>query len=314
MKKIAIVLLFAEFSFVLFAQEQTITDKFPSTRFLDIEYEMLSPTDYSSKIYGEDYEKGRIKNTTRFKLSMNYPIYKIRRLTITPLIRYKFESFEFENIENKSINYPTIHHGERINTHYISTSVNTTYISKLFNKNIVYRLNLSFDASEKGYEHMAATLVGIMILKKDAQTNMSFGLVASFDKASLVPVFPLFSYEYKFTHSQWVFDLFFPKHLYFRRLLFANGRLSLGTFLEEDGFFGHPEYQELDDSYNVVKRELKTGFVYEHYVNRHFVLSFKGGIINTMEWEVAKKNSRKAIIKYSPDMNMYFNIGFSYNL
>jgi len=325
MKQIAVVLFLAVAGFPvsLSAQEQTapikqaertIAEKFPSSRFFDFEYEMLSPFDYTSKIHGENYEEGRIKSTNRYIAAFNYPVTISRRLSITPNVRYKHETLEFENVINHSANFPTLYHDNRLETHYVSTSMKTTYISKLFGKPMVYNFNLMLDASDKGYEHMAANLVGLMVLKRNANTTFTLGLVASFDKTSMIPVFPLVSYEHRFRNSQWSFDMFFPKHIYFRRPMFTNGRLSLGTVLSKDRFFGHPGYSGLEDSYNVVKRKLKTGFVYEQYINKHFILSAKAGIVNTVEWEVAKKTSRKAIIGYFPDMNMYFIIGFSFNL
>ena len=62
--------LFLLFPFGLLAQEvsnvrsevkKIITEKFPSTRFLDFEYEITSAGDYDSKLYNELYEKGEIR-------------------------------------------------------------------------------------------------------------------------------------------------------------------------------------------------------------------------------------------------------------
>lgn len=294
--------------------EKTVTEKFPSTRFLNLEYEMLSPTDYSSKIKDEEYEGGRIKTTHRYIGNINYPINVARRLSITPSVRYEYQSFELENVENNSINYPSLYHSNNIESHFIYAAVKTTYISSLFNKPMVYTFNLTLDASDKGYEHMAANLLGLMVLKKDANTTFTLGLVASFDKTLLIPVFPLISYEHRFRNSQWCFDMFFPKHIHFRRPMFTNGRLSLGTELNKNRFFGHPEITGLEDSYNVVRRELKTGLIYEHYLNKNFIVSLRGGVVNTVDWKISTKTSRKTIINFSPNMNMYFNVGFSYNL
>lgn len=293
---------------------QAAKEKFPSTRFLNFEYELLSPTDYSSKIHGEKYESGRIKNTQRYIGTINLPISITRRFSITPTAQYQYQSFELENVENFSVHYPTLYHNHKVESHYIFAAVNTTYISMLFNKPIVCNFNLMLDASDKGYGHIAANLVGLMVLKKNANTTLTLGVVAAFDKSSDIPVFPLVSFEYKFKNSPWVFDLFFPKQIYFRRPVFANGFLSLGTVLGRNKFFAHPQMQGLDDAYDIVKSEIKTGVVYEHYLNKHFILTIKGGIVNTMKWQARRKNSRKGLIRYSPDMNMYFNVGFSYNL
>lgn len=322
MKKIAVVLLLIGIPLALFAQEQTspikkaertIGEKFSSNRFFTFEYEKFSPTNYDSEIHDEDYERGKIKNLDRFIVSMNYPIYKSRQLAVIPSLRYKYESYQLTDVENNSINYPAIYHGNTLNTHYISASLKTTYVSKLFNKPALYTLNLTFDASEKGYERMAANLVGLIVLKRNAQTNFTIGLVATYDRTSAVPVFPLLSYEYKFKNSL-VFDMFFPKYIYFRKPLFADGRLSLGTVLEKNRFFEHPKQEGLADSYNISRVEIKTGLVYEHYINRHFIFTVRGGMATPLKWNVTKTTSSKTIISYSTKSNMYFNVGFSYNL
>lgn len=322
MKKIAVILFLTGFPLILLAQEksnpikkvkQKIADKFPSNRFFAFEYETFSPVNYTSKMHNEDYEKGRIKNMDRLAVSMNYPIYKSRRLAITPHIQYKYESYRLTDMENNSIHYPALYHGKTLNSHYISASVRTTYMSKLFNKPALYTLSLAGDASDKGYERMTANFVGIIVLKRDAQTNFTVGLATTYDRTSPIPIFPLLSYEYKFKNAS-AFDLFFPKYLYFRKSLFTDGRLSLGTVLEKNRFFGHPKQEGLADSYNVAKTELKSGIVYEHCINKHFIFAIKGGIATPLKWNVTKKTSHKTIISYSTKPEMYFNVGFSYNL
>lgn len=294
--------------------ERAIREKFPSNRFLTFEYETFSPTNYDSEIHGEDYEKGRIKNLDRFIVSMNYPIYKSRQLAVIPSLRYKYESYRFTGVENNSINYPAIYHGNTLDTHHASASLKTTYISKLLNKPALYTLDLTLDASDKGYERMAASIVGLIILKRDAQTNITVGLVATYDRTSVIPAFPLFSYEYKFK-SKWVFDTFFPKYIYVRKPLFnSNGRLSAGTVLEKNRFFGHPKQDGLAGAYNVSRTEIKTGVVYEHSINRHFIFTVKGGMATPLKWNATKKTSSKTIIDYTVNSNMYVNLGFSYNL
>jgi len=294
--------------------KELITNKFPSTRFLDFEYEVLSPSDYDSKLYNEDYESGRIKNINRLRLALNYPVYKTPKFAITPSLRYRYESLRFDRVNNNSIYNPNIYHNNKEDFHYISPSINATYFSKLFDKHVMYTLTVAADASNKGFEHAKAYLLGIMALKGDAQKTMSAGLVLIADKRSSVPVFPIFSYSYKFSGSQWRFDMTLPMYIYFRRPVFSDGHLSLGVSLDTNRFYTYPEYKGLADTYNIEKNEVKIGFLYEHYINKHFILSFRGGAAKGFNWKITEKSSRKSIIKYSPDMNMYFNAGFSYNL
>lgn len=317
------VLLLTGCSVALFAQEKTgtiktakkvIEEKFPSSRFLMFEYEALSPTDYDSKIGGEGYEKGRIKNADRYIVTMNYPIYKSRQLVVMPGFRYKYESYLLDNVVNHSANHPVIYHGNTINTHQITASLKTTYVSKLFDRMALYTLMLAADASDNGYERLGANLIGLIVLKRDARAKLAVGLVATYDRTSNVPVFPLVSYEYK-VKNVLVFDMFFPKYVQFRKSLFADrGRLSVGTVLEKDRFFLHPHQERLADSYTISKVNIKSGLVYEHYLNKHFIFTAKGGLATPLKWNVTKTTSNKTVIDYSGKSGMYFNIGFSYSL
>lgn len=323
--RLGVFFVFLFFTSMLSAQEQDsiqpriearrlLNDKFPLTRFIDFQYETLTPSHYDSKIYGEPYEEGRIKNANRFRLAMNYPIYKTSKFAMNPAILYSYESLSFDDLENRSETYPEIYHGKRVNFHNIYASINATYVTKVFDKYAMLLLNVGGDASEKGFEHFRATLTGMMVLKRDRQTSMSVGAVVIVDPRSKIPVFPVFAYEYQFSGSEWIFDTTFPAYVYFRRPLFADGRLSLGTFLDGVYFNEYPDYSGLANTYDVKKREVKVGFTYEHYLNKHFIVSLRGGMAKGINWEVSKKSSKKAIIKYDPDPNMYFNVGFSYSL
>lgn len=242
-KILAIILLFPMLGM---AQESRIpkavakeirTEKFPTTRFLDFEYEVLSSGDFKSKIYKQNYEEETIKSTNRVKIALNYPVYKTQKLVITPVLRYKFESLSFDNVKNESQVYPQIYHGKNVNYHYISTSVNTTYFSKLFNKHTMYNLTIGGDASQKGFEHFTASLLGMMVIKREKHRTMSVGAIIVLDKRALSPVIPLFSYEYKFADSEWSFDTTLPTYVYFRRPLFTDGRISLA--LNFDGLYSY---------------------------------------------------------------------------
>lgn len=55
---------------------KAITTRFPSTRFLDFQYEQISPSDYDADLYEKPFEKGTLKSQKRFKAALNAPIIK----------------------------------------------------------------------------------------------------------------------------------------------------------------------------------------------------------------------------------------------
>lgn len=292
-----------------------ITDKFPTTRFIDFEYEYLTPSDFTSKIYDEKYEKGRMADINRARLSLNFPVYRTRKLVIVPSIRYRYETIKYDNMVFQSNNYPhLLYNGKQEEHHYIAGSLNATYFSKIWGKHTVFNLNVMGDGSDEGFERMGFSLMGVMVLKKDSQTSMSAGLIAIIEKGVTFPIIPTFSYERKFSGSPWILDIALPRYTYMRRPIASNGRLSLGVLFDDVSFYGYPKFQNSSDTYRLTKSELKVGFLYEHLVNKHFILSLKSGGSKPVIWKTTKKSSRKSIVKYSSDINMYFSLGVSYNL
>ena len=62
--------------------QTAITNKFPSTRVFDVKFENYLPTDYNSELFDNPFEKGEIKNHSRFSASANIPIIKKQRWNI----------------------------------------------------------------------------------------------------------------------------------------------------------------------------------------------------------------------------------------
>ena len=89
-------------SIQILAQEKTsmksfgksVTDKFPTTRTFDVQYEQLGATNFDSKLFGEPLEKGRIDNHNRLKFAFNMPFYvsNSKRFVLTSSLRYNYES------------------------------------------------------------------------------------------------------------------------------------------------------------------------------------------------------------------------------
>lgn len=126
-----------------------ITNKFPSTRFLDFQYEQFFPTDYSSTLHDKDMEKGTLSSQKRFKAALNFPIYIREKFIISSSWRYKYESLHFKDVESHLVNGVGLQHDNHEDFHYFSGVLSFTYRSMLFNKNVVYNANLITDGPIK---------------------------------------------------------------------------------------------------------------------------------------------------------------------
>lgn len=125
-----------------------VTEKFPSTRIFDVQYEQLGPTYFSSKLLGNRFEDGKIESHNRFKAALNMPFFtsESKKIALTGSLRYKYESYGFGQYR---YNTNSVYHRGNEEYHYFATSVSATYISKLFNKTVIYNATATVDADKE---------------------------------------------------------------------------------------------------------------------------------------------------------------------
>lgn len=290
-----------------------ITNKFPSTRFLDFQYEHFFPTDYTSTLHDKDMEKGTLNSQKRFKAALNFPIYMKEKFIISSSWRYKYEALSFKDVESHLVNRIGLQHDNHEDFHYFSGALSFTYRSMLFNKNVVYNANLITDGSHKGFERLSATLLAVMVMKRNQTTTITLGTQLNTSPTAIFFILPIFSLEHKL-NDKWTLDLAFPKYGYIRKDIFGNGRLSAGIRYEGELFFTYPKQIGFMDTYTYNRNEIRTELMYEHHLSQKFIFTIRGGGVNTFWGQMKVKNSSDKLIKTSQNMNMFFNVGVSYNL
>lgn len=290
-----------------------ITNKFPSTRFLDFQYEQFFPTDYTSTLKGEDMERGTLKSQKRFKAALNFPIYMNGKFVISSSWRYKYENLSFKNVRSQLINGIGLQHDNHEDFHFFSGALSFSYKSMLFHKDIVFNANLVTDGSHKGFERFSANLFAVMVMKKNKTTTATLGIQLNTSPSAIFLIIPVFALEHKL-NDKWTIDIAFPKHGYIRREVFRNGRLSAGIRYEAERLFTHPKQTGFMETYIYNRDEIKTELMYEQHLSQKFIFTVRGGVVNTFGGKVKVKDSRDMLIKTSHDMNMFFNVGISYNL
>lgn len=292
---------------------KAITTRFPSTRFLDFQYEQYSTSDYDSDLYGKPYEKGTLVSQKRFKAAMNFPIVKKEKWILSGSLRYKLESFDFENTTYAPAEGSVLYHADHENFNFFSTGINFTYYSKLFGKTFLYNASVIAEGGNGGFERINGVLIGSFILKKTEQTTMTAGMLLQSNTTAISPVLPTFTYEHHFLNSQWSLDFVFPKYLYMRRPLLDNGRLSIGAAFDNESFYVYPHQSGFKDVYQFNRNEIKSGFIYEYRFNKQIITTLRAGVSNTLKGNFRESGATKELMTVNQDMNGYFNIGISYN-
>lgn len=279
-----------------------VTDKFPQTRDLNIEFTQLTPYKFSPELYDADLPENKIKNYQQVKANANVYFIKNRKWILSTSLNYRFTHLESEN------EMPLFNNEQ--NFHYHSEALSLTRFSKLFNKIAIYSATASVDGSEQHFERIRGMLTASLVLKATADTKMTVGLAVIIDPSSQVPAMPIFTYEHRFNNG-WVADVILPKKVVMRKDVFKNGRLSLGTEMDGTNFYLYPDGKR----YEFRQLEINSGAMYEHKLGNNLIGTLKAGLRATPSSRIFAKED--SFNDYIFDMNakpsFYFNVGISYN-
>lgn len=291
-----------------------ITDRFPSTRVFDVKLEQYLPTDFDSELFGTPYEKGEISNHYRFSASANLPVIKKQRWNITSSFRYRYEAFELTDVASRTdISIPV--YNEKLDYHYLSGALSFTYFSRLFKKPFVYNASVIIDGTEKDAERIKGLFGATLIVKKTQRTTIGVGAIVFVDPTSPLPAVPTFLMEHRFNNSPWTMDFILPQRLLFKRDLFQNGRLSLGSELNSNGFYSYVNQPGFAKVYDYRVLEINSGLTYEHSFSKSVIATFKTGLATIFNSRVSERgeNTNDYIFSSKQDGTAYFSLGFSYN-
>ncbi|MCT2406402.1 DUF6268 family outer membrane beta-barrel protein [Chryseobacterium antibioticum] len=278
-------------------------DKFPQSRDLNIEFSQTAPFLFSSKLDGNDLPDNKMKSFQQLKASANIYFVKKKNWLLSTSLNYRYTAFNTE----ESIIAET---GLRNDFHYHSEAVNFSYFSKLFNKTAIYTANASVDGSDQHFERIRGLVTASVILKATPKTKMIIGLAGFIDPSSQIPILPIFTYENKFNNG-WVLDILLPKKLLVRKDIFANGRISLGTEMDNTSFYTYRNNR----TYEFRQLEINSGAIYEHNLGSNFIGTLKTGIRAVPRARVFDKEEsfKDYIFEASYKPSFYVNVGISYN-
>lgn len=294
---------------------KVVTDKFPTTRTFDIQYEQLGPSNFDSKLLGNEYESGRLESHNRLKVAFNMPFYvsDSKRFVLTSSLRYKYETYNFGEIYNKPSDI--LYTRNQQDFHYLAAAVSATYMSTLFKKPIIYIATATVDGNQKSVQRLKGFVTANMVLKRTENTTITIGALVMLDPSSIIPMTPLFSYNHKFENSKWDIDFILPQRLLLRRQLLENGRISFGTELNAENFYLDLNTADLKGTYELNQLELKSGITYEYRITPKVNSFLKCGINNVLSSRITERGEKTNNYVYDQkeDPQAYFRFGISFN-
>ncbi|MFT6871014.1 MAG: hypothetical protein ACJAVN_000011 [Roseivirga sp.] len=293
-------------------QQESFYEKFPRTRFLNIEYGQSLDRGFRSELFGENFQEGDIKSQQNFSATTNIPLYEKQNWSLLASGAYQVNSYEFQNIGNlSSIN--VFEQNGVVDFHNFSVGLSSTYFSTLFNTPIIYMGSITADGNDDGFQRIKGLVGFSFILKQTEQTTITLGAIGFLDPSSQIPFSPTFSYNHSFKNSNWELDFILPERLLLRRSVGENSRVSFGSSLGYSGFYVDVNDQIIGDVFAYSQIEIKTGIMYEHRINDYLIGTFQGGVQNFIGNQSTEKGepAQDFIYKNKQDAAKYFQIGIS---
>lgn len=285
-----------------------VGDKFPFTRLINTEFRYDAPYDYSSKLEGGSQPESRVTQLCQTRVSANINFFKSPKWVVSTGLFYNYVHAETQT------NTPAGNSMQTTNDmHYYAGAFSVTRFSKLFGKMAIYSASVTPTGGAEGIERVTGIVSATLVLKANAKTKMTIGLLGLVDPSSLVPAFMTFSYEHKFNNG-WIVDVILPKRVFIKKDMFKDGRLSIGTELDGttlylNGFNGS------NKTYMLNQMELLNGVTYEHCFFKGFIGTVKTGFKYSPASRISKVNEKfdNYIYSATPKPNFYLNFGLSYN-
>lgn len=294
--------------------QAVIADKFPAARVFDVQYRQYSPSDFSSELYDHDFQSGEIKNHYRISAAANIPVIAKPKWSITASVNYRYEAFELQDVQTvPEFQYATT--DNKPDFHYLAGALSFTYFSQLFKKPFIYNASVIADGTEKDVERIKGFVGATLLLKANRSTKIGVGLLVFIDPTSQVPLAPIVLIEHHFKNSPWMLDFILPQRLLVKRPLGNNGKLSIGSEMNADGFYTYPKTAGFAEVYDYRRLELLSGVTYEHYLGSNIAATFKAGMSNLLDSKLSERGERTTNETWSSkqDASGYFSLGFSFN-
>jgi hypothetical protein len=285
-----------------------VAEKIPSTRAFNLEFTNTSPYNFTTEKGGDTSQEGKVKRFSQIKMSTNVDFIKKKNWLLSTTLGYNYTSMKADIILPSSTGINTVDHG----FHSFYAGGNFTYLSTLFHKRTIFTAGIMLEGSEKYIEKVRGLLMGTMILKANERTKMSVGVAVNIDAHAQIPVIPTFSYEHKFANRLTV-DMILPRYVYIRKYIFGNGKISLGSEMDQTAFYLY-NIDGTNQKYQYSQLDINSGLVYEHLIAKRFIFTAKTGIRSTPSGRLYKKNSYSdPVFKVNADPTFYFNAGISFD-
>lgn len=284
-------------------------DKFPVTRALNVEFTHVAPYNFTPEMSGAKLPQGRVEGINQAKISANYNFIKRRKWMLGTTLGYKYISSE------SLLTSPVTGEQSAVeqNFHYQFSTLNFVYFTRLFKKTTIFSSSVMVDGSEQHFERVKGIITGTMVLTSNEKTKLTLGFLINIDPSAQSPFIPTISYEHHFNNGL-ILDINLPKSMMLRKNVFQNGRISIGTELDQTNFYLY-NIDGTSRKYEFRQLDINSGLLYEHMIASYFLISAKTGLKLSPNGRIFEKSGSFAdpVFEIKNDPSLYINLGVSFN-
>lgn len=246
-----------------------------------------------------------------FGASVSYQAYKNSWFTVSANAKYNSVRVDFDegdlsdgySPENLGIN--DIHTMSQI-------GVTATVRTKLFRKPFMAIAMANSEWSIGGFERASGTLMGVIMLKANRNTQFGIGPLVLINTTSKIPAFLVFVYRHKFNDKLvlnlygGMFGLEYNPN--------KNNVLSIGSDIDVKGFYFRPEHEGLPKTCRFTLTSFRPTVKYRLRLGHNLYIDAQGGIAIKMSCRVNGKNGTKEYFECHQKAAPFLQAGVSYSL
>lgn len=246
-----------------------------------------------------------------FAARVSYETYKNNRLTVSANVRYNSVKVNFDE-DDLSNGYSPEALG--LNDIHILTQLGATATLRthLWGKPVLGIGMLNTEWGVGGFERISGTVMGIIMLRANRNTQFGIGPLVMINTTSKIPAFLVFMYRHKFTEKLTLnlyggmFGVDYNPN--------KNNLLSIGADIDVKGFYFKPQHEDLPKICRFTYTAFRPMVKYRIRLGQNFYFDAQGGVALKMSCRVNGKNGTREYFDCNQKAATFLHAGISYSL
>lgn len=256
-----------------------------------------------------DHTWGKVRNG--FGARVSYEAYKNNWLTVSANAKYNSIKVDFDKTDLSDDYSPD---ALGLNDIHIMAQLGATATArtKLFNKPFMGIAMLNTEWGVGGFERISATVMGIIMLRANRNTQFGIGPLVMINTTSKIPAFLVFMYRHRFNEKLvlnfygGMFGLDYNPN--------RHNLLSVGADIDVKGFYFKPNNENLPEICRFTYTSFRPMIKYRIRLKQNLYFDAQGGVAIKMSCRVNGKNGTKEYFECNQRPSLFLQAGLSYSL